>query len=413
MLGASRAFGAVVLAAFVSVSEAAKFPKAWVAGSHGRHKEHHKMKLAGHDENQHASEHDAGAKMSTDEKFGEIQQELMATATTTTATTTPTQACNYDVYVGYPTDVYRRCGLSFGGNDTKSDMCNFSTGDGRLYVSASEIERRCNLDKTCAGYGHCTDYGGYYRPVSLVPHIGPHSTWTTYVKRCKVCAQDVVVSAQGVLAQGVLSSYMGVFVRTSIEPTSTQANRPIYKNNAGKVLYYWAQKAHWQIGDDYDNDNNVHLYALANTHCPESPASWKMYDGSAWSSDYTVLVDEACAGSVIVSGAAPVQPNYMGVYQRVNMPPMSYHSNRPMYRNGAGKALYFWPAHGRWDFGGADDYDNENNVHLHGLQNVSCPSAGSSFAVYDGTEWSFDYVVTVDDFEATTTAAPIAATASA
>lgn len=239
LFGAFRAFGIVILAGLASVSEAAKFPRARVAGSHGDHKKRHKMKHAGHDEKQHASEHDAGAKMSTDEKFGEIQQPLMATQTTTiftttnltsivsvtpttngqsdatstttttttlvpgttatttttttvTSTTATTTQCNYDVYDGYPAGDHRRCGSSFGGNDMTSAMCQGATVDGSLNVSELEIERRCNYDQTCAGYGFCTDHGGFYRPVSLIVHVHhppspDNGTWTTFIKRCKEC----------------------------------------------------------------------------------------------------------------------------------------------------------------------------------------------------------------------------------
>lgn len=89
MVAFSRAVGAAILAALVSVAEAAEPRQLRVAGSHGHHHklQHHKTnhvgdaaqtELARHDQQQrHASEDVAGAKMSMEQKFGVVQKKLM------------------------------------------------------------------------------------------------------------------------------------------------------------------------------------------------------------------------------------------------------------------------------------------------------------------------------------------------
>ena len=104
---------------------------------------------------------------------------------------------------------------------------------------------------------------------------------------------------------------------------------------------------------------------------------------------------ETC-NRIQVNGAENVQPSCMGTFSRLNVQTVD---GRFVYQNMNGKFLYF--IHGFWMIG--DDYQvNMGGVAEFDAQNLACPSLGSDWRPYDGTEWSTSYPITV----ACTTASP-------
>lgn len=85
---------------------------------------------------------------------------------------------------------------------------------------------------------------------------------------------DVIVEG----AEDLYPLFMGTYSVVQVKSVPMNAGRQIYKNTAGKYLYYWGRFQAWRIGDDYrtSSDDSTVMLSLDNEHTqfPADATGW-------------------------------------------------------------------------------------------------------------------------------------------
>merc|ERR1711971_27756 len=152
------------------------------------------------------------------------------------------------------------------------------------------------------------------------------------------CSKSILVTG----AEGAQPKSTGSYQITEVG-TGLQAGRPVYTNQDGQCLYYWAPQQRWLIGSSYLKPDFALISNLADeAWCPYQPTAWLVQvtgegQSSHFSADFNIAVTEVnrrepCSEFVTIIGEEGVQDACVGIFHKVGMDPHPEQAGRPIYQ---------------------------------------------------------------------------------